>query len=188
MRAFQDKKEHIFFEWDLMEFFMTSPEPPIKHVIDSKPLYGIPNKYEKKRMKVYGDVSNGIIEFANIANDIFGELDLFINYMDITNWINILPFTPNKLDKKHIKEIKHAWDLEHKKYIPLVQHWFKKYWEKIYYLFSFIPIFKKVGFIDETRYYLFSIPIIKKINVNNITIYYLFMSIPILKIRGNSYE
>ena len=188
MRAFQDKKEHIFFEWSLMEFFMTSPEPPIKHVIDSKPLYGIPNKYEKKRMKVYGDVSNGIIEFANIANDIFGKLDLFINYMDITNWINILPFTPNKLDKKYIKEIKHAWDLEHKKYIPLVQHWFKKYWEKIYYLFSFIPIFKKVGFIDETRYYLFSIPIIKKINVNNITIYYLFMSIPILKIRGNSYE
>lgn len=36
-----------------MEFFMTSPEPPIKIIVDSKPLYYIPNKYEKKRMDIY---------------------------------------------------------------------------------------------------------------------------------------
>lgn len=126
-----------------MEFFMTSPEPPIKIIVDSKPLYYIPNKYEKKRMDIYPYVSDGIVEFFKIAKNCFGELELFINYKEILKWINMLACIPTEYDKKYINNIKHNWSIANNKFIPLIQRWFIKISGRKYYLFSFIPFLRK---------------------------------------------
>ena len=185
IKSFQKIKKHLFIEWNLMEFFMTSPEPPIKIIVDSKPLYYIPNKYEKKRMDIYPYVSDGIVEFYKIAKNCFGELELFINHEEIVKWINMLVCIPTKYDKKYIKNIKHNWSITNNKYIPLIQRWFIKISGRKYYLFSFIPILRKEEFLnEEIKYYLFSfIPIIKIKTVENARKYYLFMIFNILTIK-----
>ena len=185
IKSFQKIKKHLFIEWNLMEFFMTSPEPPIKNIVDSKPLYYIPNKYEKKRMDIYPYVSDGIVEFFKIVKNCFGELELFINYKEIVKWINMLVCAPTEYDKKYIKNIKHNWSIANNKYIPLIQRWFIKESGKKCYLFSFIPFLRKEKFAGgEVKYYLFSfIPIIKIKFVGNMRKYYLFNIFNILTIK-----
>ena len=185
IKSFQKIKKHLFIEWNLMEFFMTSPEPPIKNIVDSKPLYYIPNKYEKKRMDIYPYVSDGIVEFFKIVKNCFGELELFINYKEIVKWINMLVCVPAEYDKKYIKNIKHNWSIANNKYIPLIQRWFIKESGKKYYLFSFIPFLRKEKFAGgEIKYYLFSfIPIIKIKTIENKRKYYLFNIFNILTIK-----
>ncbi|TKZ35482.1 hypothetical protein [Brachyspira catarrhinii] len=185
IKSFQKIKKHLFIEWNLMEFFMTSPEPPIKNIVDSKPLYHIPNKYEEKRMDIYPYVSDGIVEFFKIAKNCFRELELFINYKEIVKWINMLACIPREYDKKYIKNIKHNWSVANNKYIPLIQRWFIKESGKKYYLFSFIPFLRKEKFTGgEIKYYLFSfIPIMKIKTIENKRKYYLFMIFNILTIK-----
>lgn len=185
VKSFQEERKNLFVEWNIMEFLITSPEAPIKTIDNTKPVYSTPNKYEKKRMKVYQYVANGIIEFAKIIKNYFDGIELFFDYKEITKWINILVYTPNNYDKKYIKDIKHSWNVNNKNYIPLIQRWFIKESGRKYYLFSSIPIIRKEKFVGgEVKYYLFSfIPIMKTKITENTKKYYLFMVINIFTIK-----
>lgn len=185
IKSFQKERRWIISDWDIMEFLITSPESPIKNLIDSKPVYSIPNKYEKKRMEAYEYISNGIVKFAKIAKDCFGDLETFISYKEITDFINIFLSNSNNYDKKYMKQIKHSYDANHNYYIPLIKKWFIKESGKKYYLFSFIPIMRKEEFLgDETKYYLFNfIPIFKTKVEENIKKYYLFFVLNIFTVK-----
>lgn len=182
IKSFKDKKEYLFYNWNLMEFFMTSDEPPIKNIVNGKPLYCNADAYEIERIKVYKFVSNGAVEFSKTLNEIFGNTDIFIDYKVIVDYVNILSTCPNELDKKYVKNLMHAWNSSHKNYVQLFNSWFMRKQKKIYYLFSIIPILSRYEFEDSVKYYFLSfIPIIKKdINKNK---YYLLSFIPILKIK-----
>ena len=186
INSFQKDYEHKFFDWDIMEFLITSAEPTIKNIIDSKPLYYTPNKYEQKRIKIYKYISEGIIDFAKNASDIFFDLESFITDEEITKWINILYNIYTETDKKYLRKIKHAWNIDHSKYVPILKKWFIQ-WSggKKYYLFSLIPIIKQRLYFNVKDYYLFDfIPILRiKENENNIKTYLLFMFFPVLKIK-----
>ena len=186
INSFQKDYEHKFCDWDIMEFLITSAEPTIKNIIDSKPLYYTPNKYEQKRIKIYKYISEGIIDFAKNASDIFFDLESFITDEEITKWINILYDIYTETDKKYLREIKHAWNIDHSKYVPILKKWFIQ-WSggKKYYLFSLIPIIKQRLYFNVKDYYLFDfIPILRiKENENNIKTYLLFMFFPVLKIK-----
>ena len=52
-KSFEKKEKSKILDWNLIEFLITSPEPPIKNIVDSKPVYSIPSKYEEKRMEMY---------------------------------------------------------------------------------------------------------------------------------------
>ena len=185
IKSFQKVHKYIFFDWDIMEFVITSPEPSIKNVINSKPLYSIPNEYEQKRIEAYKYVSDGIINFSKNAVNIFSDLESFITYKEITKWINILFDISTKTDKKYFKKIKHGWNIKHSKYIPILKKWFIQ-WSggKKYYLFSLIPIIKQRLFDNRKDYYLFDfIPILRIEEDNNTKTYLLFMLFPIFKIK-----
>ena len=186
INSFQKDYENKFFDWDIMEFLITSAEPTIKNIIDSKPLYYTPNKYEQKRIKIYKYISEGIIDFAKNASDIFFDLESFLTDEEITKWINILCDIYTETDKKYLREIKHAWNIDHSKYVPILKKWFIQ-WSggKKYYLFSLIPIIKQRLYFNVKDYYLFDfIPILRiKENENNIKTYLLFMFFPVLKIK-----
>lgn len=77
-KSFEKKEKSKILDWNLTEFLITSPEPPIKNIVDSKPVYSIPSKYEQKRIKIYEYISEGIVEFSKIAKNCFWELETFI--------------------------------------------------------------------------------------------------------------
>lgn len=185
-KSFQKGAKHKILDWNLAEFLITSPEPPIKNIDDFKPVYSVPSKYEENRIEIYKYISDGIVEFSKIAKNCFWELETFINNKEITNWLNILINNPSDCDKKYFKSMRMYEDANHKdKAVYVIQRWFIKNRGKKYYLFSFIPFLRKEEFVGgEIKYYLFSfIPIIKIKNVENMRKYYLFTIFNILKIK-----
>lgn len=52
-KSFEKEEKSKILDWNLTEFLITSPEPPIKNIVNSKPVYSIPSKYEEKRMEMY---------------------------------------------------------------------------------------------------------------------------------------
>lgn len=185
-KSFQKGAKHKILDWNLAEFLITSPEPPIKNIADLKPVYSVPSKYEENRIEIYKYISDGIVEFSKIAKNCFWELETFINNKEITNWLNILINNPSDCDKKYFKSMRMYEDANHKdKAVYVIQRWFIKNRGKKYYLFSFIPFLRKEEFIGgEIKYYLFSfIPIIKIKAVGNMRKYYLFTIFNILTIK-----
>ena len=185
-KSFQKGAKHKILDWNLAEFLITSPEPPIKNITDLNPVYSVPSKYEENRIEIYKYISDGIVEFSKIAKNCFWELETFINNKEITNWLNILINNPSDCDKKYFQSMRMYEDANHKdKAVYVIQRWFIKNRGKKYYLFSFIPFLRKEEFIGgEIKYYLFSfIPIIKIKTVENIRKYYLFTIFNILTIK-----
>lgn len=163
-KSFEKKEKSKILDWNLIEFLITSSEPPIKNIVDSKPVYSIPSKYEQKRMEIYEYISEGIIEFSKIAKNCFWELETFINNEEVTNWLNILINNPSDNDKKYFKSLRTYEDANHKdKAVYVIQRWFIKNKGRKYYLLSFIPFLRKERFAGgKIKYYLFSfIPILK---------------------------
>ena len=185
-KSFQKEGNHKILDWNLAEFLITSPEPPIKNIIDLKPVYSVASKYEENRIKIYEYISDGIVEFFKIAKNCFWELETFISNEEVTNFLNILIDNPSDRDKKYFKSMRMYEDANHKdKAVYVIQRWFIKKSGKKYYLFSFIPFLTKEKFAGgEIKYYLFSfIPIIKIKIAGNMRKYYLFTVINILTIR-----
>lgn len=176
-KSFEKEVKSKILDWNLTEFLITSPEPPIKNIIDLKPVYSVASKYEENRMKIYEYISEGIIEFSKIAKNCFWELETFIGNEEVTNWLNILINNPSDNDKKYFKSLRAYEDANHKdKAVYVIQRWFIKNRGKKYYLFSFIPFLRKERFAGgEIKYYLFSfIPILKIKIIENMKKYYLF--------------
>lgn len=185
-KSFEKEVKSKILDWNLIEFLITSSEPPIKNIVDSKPVYSIPSKYEQKRMEIYEYISEGIIEFSKIAKNCFWELETFINNEEVTNWLNILINNPSDNDKKYFKSLRAYEDANHKdKAVYVIQRWFIKNKGRKYYLLSFIPFLRKERFAGgEIKYYLFSfIPILKIKIIENMKKYYLFNIFNILTIK-----
>ena len=179
-KSFEKEGNHKILDWNLAEFLITSPEPPIKNIIDLKPVYSVVSKYEENRMKIYEYISDGIVEFSKIAKNCFWELETFISNKEVTNFLNILIDNPSDRDKKYFKSMRMYEDANHKdKAVYVIQRWFIKNKGKKYYLFSFIPFLTKEKFAGgEIKYYLFSfIPIMKIKIVGNMRKYYLFQKV-----------
>lgn len=185
-KSFQKEKNSKILDWNLTEFLITSPEPPIKNISDSKPVYSSPSKFEEKRIEIYKHISDGIVEFSKIAKNCFWELETFIYNEEITNLLNILINNPSGYDKKYFKSMRMYEDTNHKdKAVYVIQRWFIKNRGKKYYLFSFIPFLRKEEFVGgEIKYYIFSfIPIIKIKIIERTRKYYLFALFNILTIK-----
>ena len=185
-KSFQKEKNSKILDWNLTEFLITSSEPPIKNISDSKPVYSVVSKYEENRIKIYEYISDGIVEFSKIAKNCFWELETFIYNEEITNFLNILINNPSGYDKKYFKSMRMYEDANHKdKAVYVIQRWFIKNRGKKYYLFSFIPFLRKEEFVGgEIKYYIFSfIPIMKIKIVENMRKYYLFALFNILTIK-----
>ena len=119
------QREHAFrtVDWDVMEFFITSPEAPIEDVRDGKPVYKERNQYEQMRSKVYPMVSKGIVEYAE---DYAAHVpEVWLSCDTVLNYLNNLCRIPTEADKEHMEKIKHGYDSEHTQYVPIFKQWFK---------------------------------------------------------------
>jgi HAD superfamily hydrolase (TIGR01549 family) len=118
---FEDRKDHIIRNWNFIEFLLTSPEPPLLTVSpDGKPLcVSEPSPFEKTRGKLYPRISEYALRFAEEIKSIFGGKDIYLTYLEITEWINIFSDYPSKTDICNMESIWYSVNHAHNKYEPL---------------------------------------------------------------------
>lgn len=84
--SFQSEHYHLIRCWNLMEFIMTSPEPPICAMRGSQPVYQNTTPFEDYRSTIFEQIEAGVLKFVrNICRS--GEFPQFSNQF-ITKWIN----------------------------------------------------------------------------------------------------
>jgi predicted HAD superfamily hydrolase len=101
-------------KWDLMEFFMSSPEKPIisvkkegdKYLPVFKDIEG--NEYEKTRIKASESLSEGIVKFTQKAYDIFEKIEIIKDLDTIVAYVNNIINNPSDKDMSHIKSLYHS--------------------------------------------------------------------------------
>lgn len=93
--------------WDIMEFFFSSPEQPIKYIKeDGTPQYEeCNNKYKRYRADVYPFISNGTVQFAQDICDFWQDKPVTLDFNLLTKWINCFLGNPSKEDLKEFKNI-----------------------------------------------------------------------------------
>ena len=90
-KAFQLSHDWKFADWDIMEFLITSPEPPIEDISENGlPIHKELTEYEKTRSTVYPFVSDGAILFTETLKQFFGDIQVLFSAEDVTEWINKL--------------------------------------------------------------------------------------------------
>ena len=103
--------------WNLMEFIMTSPEPPIIGLNGLEPIYLDASPYELKREALFAQIEKGALEFAK---DIVKENpgNVFSN-RTITQWVNSFLKHPADVDVAAFDDILFSESTDHSDIIYL---------------------------------------------------------------------
>ena len=122
--TYQKKHEFAIKDWDVMEFFITSPEPPILDVDEKgNPIYKKPTAEDIVRSEIYPDLSDGELLFVKRYSE-YVPKDIHISAESLNYLVNILCDNPTKIDRDHFKIIKHAYDSENTKYVSIFKQWY----------------------------------------------------------------
>ena len=181
-KTYQQSHKQEFANWGIMELFMTAPTPPVKEINDGKVIFKQINQNEASRIKIYPDLSQGAVNFAQKYLDVFGKYSVNFSCETLINWINILCNFATPTDKEHFIELRHAGDPEHTEWQPLMPKWFMTEQNcydstqktKKLYLFG-LSLFKikKTMYRYSLRLFNF-IPLISMKSKNNKQCFYLF--------------
>jgi predicted HAD superfamily hydrolase len=203
IRTFQKERNFRFVDWDIMEFLITSPEPPVSDLDENgNPIYQKLSDFEKYRSSVYPLVSAGAVAFTKELKMFFADMDITFSVDAIINWINNFTLIPAAYDKPYISKIYHGCDSGHSQYVPICKPWFrikKKIHIKVLglnlfkilvsenettaYLFRFLPVFKYKHKNSKTELKILTIPLYLTIRKENKIKFKLFKIFPIFTIR-----
>ena len=125
----EDKYEHVAMcNWhspvigwmniDVPEFFLCSPECPLSSW-NNGPVFDDSSSNEMFRASVYGDVSDGELDYAEQFKQIFGEYMIPMDYWSVVKWSKISAIRGG-VHYNSLKQIKWASDPDHSEYMPLV--------------------------------------------------------------------
>lgn len=94
--VYQPEGHHLIRCWNMMEFIMTSPEPPIRAMDGSQPLYQNTTPFESYRNTIFEGIEAGVLKFVR---DICKN-GYFPNFSSqfITKWVNDFLKHPCKED------------------------------------------------------------------------------------------
>lgn len=198
--SYQKENKWIFNDWDIMEFLITAPEPPICGLKNGVPEHKKLNPEEKIRMELYPFVSEGAVKFAELALKCFDTGTLSFTAEDVAAWINKFTSIPTEWEKGFMKRVKHAYDSANKYYVPLCKPWWKNSTEiqpntapntsllvnekYTFYLFKCIPLFKIKRKNNIRRIYILGLPILTVKKKGQKT-FYRSLGLPILSIKEN---
>lgn len=107
---------------NLSEFLITAPEPPCSDIVNNAPAFMDINKFEQKKLEVYPEVMQGILDFVKDYKDIFGDFEIIFQSATIIDLWNSFLATPTLEDKKHFSNIYHAEDCCSGKYRSLYSY------------------------------------------------------------------
>jgi hypothetical protein len=126
VNVFKDKNESLVYNLSLIEFLMTSPEPPVEYLENMLPVYKELSDEERTRGETYRFIANGIISYTNDVIAIFGGNNVFIAYKDIKNWLNIFIDFPGGDDRRRWRNLKRAASFDHEAYTLIFPEWYEK--------------------------------------------------------------
>lgn len=116
-QSYQEQHYHTIRCWNLMEFIMTSPEPPITAMNMGKPIFQLQSEAELEREKNFTKIESGALNFCkDIMNS--GSYPE-INNSFMTNWINDFLKNPNSDDKAAFQGVLFSEQQDHMNEIPL---------------------------------------------------------------------
>ena len=116
-KSFQHEDRLTIKCWNLMEFIMTSPEPPIKALENGRPVYRDVTQAETMREKLFPFIEKGVLEFVTdaINKDDFS----FLSNKFITRWVNSFLKYPDETDIEKFEPICISERSDHADSIPL---------------------------------------------------------------------
>ena len=117
-RAFQKEKYHVISSWNLMEFIMTSPEPPVRAVENGKPVYCEKNDFEERRAAIFREMSRGVLEFVRDLRDSAPELLCYSPEFTV-GWINRFLASPTEEDMEAFNQVRFSMLPDHSDSVPL---------------------------------------------------------------------
>ena len=103
---------------DIPEFFLCSPECPLSSW-NNGPVFDDSSSNELFRASVYGDVSDGELDYAKQFKRIFGEYMIPMDYWSLVKWSKMSAIRGG-VHYNSLKQIKWASDPDHSDYMPLV--------------------------------------------------------------------
>ena len=116
--SFQKEHYDIIKTWNLMEFILTAPEPPVKIMKNGKPKFFNANSFENKRISIFSEMEKGIDEFVdNISKTPF--INMEFDNRTITRWINNFLTNPNSDDRKAFESVFFSSKPDHSDIISL---------------------------------------------------------------------
>ncbi len=110
-----------YFNWNFVEFLLTSTENPIIDINDNKPIYmeNIPTE-EEQRKEFYKFVSQGELDFANDMKEKFGEYILLTSVPFVMSYVSCFWNNLSSVDREHLSKIKHQIDPNKNIYISVL--------------------------------------------------------------------
>jgi len=126
-RAFHDRsgKFNNWSDVNIPEFFMSSPDPPIKGLnSDYTPIFKKNNQEcELWRISLQDDVLRGETDYISDLKTIFGDKLPKISSKAVERWTRVLINRKSKLDQENILMMKWAPDFDHEEYHYLTYNW-----------------------------------------------------------------
>ena len=115
--TYQSAGYHTIDCWNLMEFIMTSPEPPIRAMQGNTPIYRTANTFELQRGTIFTQIEAGVMQFVEDLCCL-GSFPVLSNAF-ITKWVNAFLKHPNLQDKTAFENIMFSEQEDHADSIPL---------------------------------------------------------------------
>ena len=108
--TYQTERYHVISNWNVMEFIMTSPEPPVRSLDDGSPVYYQPNAFEEERQAVFAEVSAGVLDFARDAC----RAGLpFFSAKEMVRWLNAYLRHPSAEDRELFRGVMFSENADH---------------------------------------------------------------------------
>lgn len=104
---------------NLTELLISSAEPPIKNIKNSKPIYEEINDFEAYRIDIIKEIHKGILDFVTMYKTLFRDYHPF---WDFNSLYALLNFYLNELtsnDRAMLKKVYHSGDILNKEYQSL---------------------------------------------------------------------
>lgn len=108
--TYQRQHYHVIANWNIMEFIMTSPEPPVQSLAAGRPVYAPPDAFEAKREAIFAEVSAGVLAFARDACRL-GAPSFTVEEM--VGWINGYLRHPTAEDRTLFADVRFSETADH---------------------------------------------------------------------------
>ena len=97
--------------WDLIEFILSSPEPPVLKLDEGKPIYKEAVGFEKERERLFPEIESGVMQFVEEARKT--EKIPVLDCAFITDWVNEFLKNPSIEDLEAFESVTFSARADH---------------------------------------------------------------------------
>ena len=119
-KAYQKDFRLYLASYEILELIITAPELPVKYLDKNGIFHLIDNEYERKRLNIYNNISNGEISFTKDLLSIFMNYPVNFYYLSIIKLVNTFINYADNIDMSNFADVKHGVNEAHTLYEQLI--------------------------------------------------------------------